>query len=349
MAVRPTRARLVLIGAGAVAAGLLVPSIANAATAKANWGNFNRSGVVFNTQQPGTVTVSQGDKVTFTILGFHNVVIPKKGTKAPGLTLPSTTLSPPTNDPAGVPYWWGGQTPLLTVNPAAFTPSRSTVANGKATINSGFPNGNAPKFTVTFPKTGTFQVRCSVHPNMKGTVRVVKKSGDTAAKRKARAAAESKAQLATVSALVKKANKATGNVVSIGPGTQKAQLFAFVPAKKTVAAGTTVTFSMDGGNELHTVTFGPPAFVAGVAQKFFPAGPTDPFGSEAVYPSDPPGTAVTVTPTSHGNGFVNSGALKDRGVPDPLPRKFTVTFPTAGVYQYSCLIHPEMKGTITVS
>jgi plastocyanin len=106
---------------------------------------------------------------------------------------------------------------------------------------------------------------------------------------------------------------------------------------------------MDGRNELHTVTFGPKAFVDGVAQKFFPAGPTDPFGSEAVYPSDPPAAGPpSLTPTSHGNGFVNSGALKDKGVPDPLPRKFSVTFPVAGTFTYSCLIHPEMHGTITV-
>jgi plastocyanin len=35
-------------------------------------------------------------------------------------------------------------------------------------------------------------------------------------------------------------------------------------------------------------------------------------------------------------------------MPDTLPRSFSVTFPTAGTYQYSCLVHPEMKGTVTV-
>ena len=40
MAVPSRRRRLVLIGAGAVAAGLLVPSMASAATTKVLWGDF---------------------------------------------------------------------------------------------------------------------------------------------------------------------------------------------------------------------------------------------------------------------------------------------------------------------
>lgn len=351
MAVRFTRGRLALIGAGAVAAGLLVPAAAGAATAKANWGNFDRSGIGFNTMQPGTVTISKGDKVTFSIIGFHTVVIPKKGAKPPAITMPSATLNPPTNDPAGQPYWWGGITPVIQINPAAAAPSGGTVANGRTTVSSGIPSGDAPKFTVTFTRLGTFTVRCAVHPNMKGVVRVVRKSGDTARKRLARAAREAAAQTRTVTALARKADKTRGNVVQIGPGNAKAQTFTFRPAKKTVAAGTTVTFRMGGRNELHTVTFGPKAYVDGVAKAFFPAGPTSlALGSEALYPSDPPAAGVpTVTPTSHGNGFANSGGLVDPGTPDPLPREFRFTFPLAGTYQYSCLIHPEMRGRITVS
>jgi plastocyanin len=350
MAVRSMRGRLVLIGAAAVAAGLLVPSLASAATAKVNWGNFDRSGVGFNTLQPGTVTVSKGDKVTFTILGFHTVVIPKAGAKVPPLLVPSTTLNPATNDPGGAPYWWGGTTPLINFNLANAAPSGGKVVNGRTTVNSGALNGDAPKFTVTFAKTGTFKIRCAVHPNMSGTVRVVAKSGDTPAKRKARAAKESAAQLATVAALVKKADKAAGSVVTIGSGTKKAEDYAFHPANRKVAPGGTVTFSMAGRNELHTVTFGPKAFVQQVSSKLFPTGPANPsFGSEALYPSDNPALgAAAVTATSHGNGFVNSGLLAARGVSATLPRTFSVTFPTAGTFTYICLYHPFMRGTITV-
>lgn len=350
MALRSRKGRLVLLGAGALGAALLVPTVANAATAKANWGNFDRSGVGFNTLQPSTVTVSKGDKVTFTILGFHTVVIPKKGAKTPDLTVASATLNPVTNDPAGQPYWWSNVTPIVQVNVAAAAPSGGTVVNGRSTVNSGIIDGNAPKFSVTFSKVGTYTVRCAVHPRMRGTVKVLPTSGDTAKKRLARAAREAKAQLATVKALVKKADKAKGDVVQIGPGTSKAQIFSFHPAKKTVTAGTTVTFKMAGANELHTVTFGPKAYVDGVAKAFFPSSPANlNLGSETLYPTDPPPAGVpVVTPTAHGNGFVNSGALSDPGSPGPLPHRFSVTFPTPGTYQYSCLIHPEMRGTITV-
>jgi plastocyanin len=352
MAVRTVRGRLVLIGAGALIAGLAVPSLANAATAKANWGNFDRSGIAFNTLQPRTVTVSKGDKVTFSILGFHTLVIPKAGTKVPDLITPTAALNPATNDPAGQPYWWGGTTPVLSVNVPAVAPSGGTVANGRTTVNSGLMDGNAPKFTVTFPKVGTFQIRCAVHPNMTGTVRVVPQSGDTPAKRKGRAAAEQAAQTATVNAIIAKDAAAKGPVVAIGPGNRKAETFSFQPADRKVAPGTTVTFSMDRkGNEVHTVTFGPTAFVVGnVAKNFFPSSNTDlTIGSEGAYPSNPPPAGVpSLTPTTHGNGFLNSGLLADTGAAPGAPRTFSVTFPVAGTYQYHCIVHPEMHGTITV-
>lgn len=352
MAVRLTRGRLVLLGAGAVAAGLLIPNVASAATAKANWGNFDRSGIGFNSLQPSTVTVHKGDKVAFTILGFHTVVIPKVGATVPGLIAPSTQLNPATNDPAGQPYWWGGTTPILQVNVPAVAPSGGTVANGRKTVNSGLVDGDAPKFTVSFPKVGTYQIRCAVHPFMKGTVKVVNGPGATNAALKARGANEQAQQLATVKAIVKKADKATGPVVAIGPGNRKAESFSFNPANRTVPAGTAVTFSMDNGNEVHTVTFGPKPFVIGnVAKNFFPSSPTSlDLGSEGAYPSNPPAAGVpSLTPTTHGNGFLNSGILADKGTVPNTPSSFTVTFPVAGTYQYHCIVHPEMQGTITVS
>ncbi len=347
MAVRSTRGRMVLIGAGVLATGLLVPSLASAATAKAQWGDFSRTGIAYNTLYPSKVTISKGDKVQFAIVGFHTATFVGKGQKLPPFIGASSTLNPPTNDPAGQPYWWGGTTPLLQLNGAAFAPAGGKVVNGSKTVSSGVLPGNAPKFTVSFPKTGTYQIRCIIHPNMKGTVKVVEKSGDTAAKRTARAKQEKTAQTNTVNALVKKADKASGPVVAISPGTKQAQKFSFEPANKKVAPGTTVTFNMAGGNEVHTVSFGPAAFVNQVAKTTFQGQGVD-LAGEGVYASDPPAAGVpSLTPTSHGNGFLNSGVLADKGV-GPLPRSFKVTFGTPGTYQYICLVHPEMKGTVTV-
>jgi hypothetical protein len=49
--------------------------------------------------------------------------------------------------------------------------------------------------------------------------------------------------------------------------------------------------------------------------------------------------------------YLNSGLIWAGGViPDGFPKvnSFIVTFMKPGTYHYQCLIHPEMRGTITV-
>ena len=335
-----------------MAAALLVPALGSAAPATSvQAGDFSRTGVEFNAFHPGTLTVTQGSSVTYSIVGFHILQFPKKGTRVAPLIVPQTTLSAATNDPAGAPYWWGGVAPVISFNPTIAAPSGGTAVTGRTTVTSGFPNGRAPKFTVSFPKTGTFPIVCVVHPNMRGSVTVVPKgsgAATTAAGAKARAAREKAAQAKAAAAAARKADKTTGNTVIISPGNAKAQTFAFFPAKKTVAAGSAVTFRMSGRNEVHTVTFGPDAFVGPLAKRTY-QGSSPILASEGFYATDPPAAGPpSVTPTSHGNGFVSSGALSDPGTGIPLAHAFTVTFPTAGSYTYICMVHPEMQGTITV-
>ena len=50
---------------------------------------------------------------------------------------------------------------------------------------------------------------------------------------------------------------------------------------------------------------------------------------------------------THGNGFWNSGAL-DSNSKSPLPANASLKFDTAGTYTFYCLIHPFMRGTVTV-
>ena len=349
--------RRTAIGAGAaIALGLLGPAAGLAAAAPVTTvqeGDFNKAPEIeFNAFYPGHVTVTKGSKLTFVVVGFHTVTFPAKGAKPIPLIQPTPTLNPATNDPAGAPYWWGGVTPEQQFNPAAAAPSGGTVVTGRKTVSSGLLQGNAPKFTVSFPKLGTYQVRCLVHPNMRGSITVVpknSKAADTAVRAKRRARVERAAQQRTALRAVRKAKNTTGNTVVISPGNAKAQALAFYPANRTVAAGSQVTFTMSGRNEVHTVTFGPAAYVGAVSKAAF-QGNGLAIGSEGFYPSDPPAAGPpSVTATSHGNGFVNSGVLADPGTGIPAPKSFTVTFPTPGTYSYSCLIHPEMQGTITVS
>lgn len=344
--------RAITGGAALMAAALLAPALAAGAPATSvQAGDFSRTGVEFNAFYPGKITVTQGSSVTYSIVGFHILQFPKKGTKVAPLIVPQTTLSAATNDPAGTPYWWGGVTPVISFNPAIAAPSGGKAVTGAKTVSSGFPNGRAPKFTVSFPKKGTFQVVCVVHPNMRGSVTVVPKNSaaaTTVAGAKARAAKEKAAQAKAAAAAARKADKTKGNTVSISPGNAKAQTLAFFPAKKTVAVGSAVTFTMSGRNEVHTVTFGPDAFVGPLAKTTY-QGTSPLLASEGFYPSDPPAAGPpAVTPTSHGNGFVSSGAMSDPGTGIPLGHSFTVTFPTAGTYPYICMVHPEMQGTITV-
>jgi plastocyanin len=49
----------------------------------------------------------------------------------------------------------------------------------------------------------------------------------------------------------------------------------------------------------------------------------------------------------HGNGFWNSGVL-DGSSATPLPNSSKVTFGAPGTYNFYCLIHPFMKGSVVV-
>ena len=55
-----------------------------------------------------------------------------------------------------------------------------------------------------------------------------------------------------------------------------------------------------------------------------------------------------MSPTSHGDGFGNTGALdRDPGTPT-IPASNKIDFTTPGTYHFQCLIHPFMHGTIVV-
>ena len=102
-----------------------------------------------------------------------------------------------------------------------------------------------------------------------------------------------------------------------------------------------------GSYETHTASFGPGDITDGTSYlgaiaKSFESPAIDPRG---LYPSDV--TPVSLSPTTHGNGFWSSGAL-DSVSASPLPVDASVKFDTPGTYAYYCLIHPFMAGSVTV-
>jgi plastocyanin len=104
----------------------------------------------------------------------------------------------------------------------------------------------------------------------------------------------------------------------------------YLPAKVTVAKGTTVTWNI-AGPEPHSVTFVPPGTTVP------PSTETDPaltFPTPATSPYD-------------GTTLVNSGVLPLG--PTTQVQKFSMSFGKTGTYTYYCVLHPNMSGTITVT
>jgi plastocyanin len=307
------------------------------------------------------VTIHRGDSVSWQFRGFHNVVLPKKGTAPPPLFQPDPTRQVTGEvDPAGAPFWFNGQVQFI-ASPLSAFPQGGKTYTGAKLVGSGIPEGDEPKpFKVRFPKTGTFTYYCTVHAGMSGKVKVVGKNTSVPSARADRLARNS--QLAKDIAEVKKNNKradAPGAVVEMGRDTSKTALLAFFPASKTVPVGTAVDFRMTPGTgEVHTATF----FAAkdlvkgGYAEKlisslFAPLPGTGQNGPPVlgapgalVYPSLP--TDLTFNGTQNG-GFVSTG-LADGVAASPPPLSKTITFTAPGTFTYICLIHPEMKGTVTV-
>jgi plastocyanin len=70
-----------------------------------------------------------------------------------------------------------------------------------------------------------------------------------------------------------------------------------------------------------------------------------------VWQSDPTEPA-SLTKTSHGNGFWNSGVLAPPArnpFPAFIASKRAVTFDQAGTYEVYCMVHPQMHGTVVVT
>ena len=112
------------------------------------------------------------------------------------------------------------------------------------------------------------------------------------------------------------------------PNNKSVAVLAFMPASITVPVDTPVTWSWDGTIEPHSVTFVKPG-------QTLPAPGSDP----SLFAPTPP------TGPYDGTTFVNSG-LQPLGPTPAAP--FEMTFSKTGAYQFHCVIHPQMLGTVNV-
>jgi plastocyanin len=349
---------------------LALPAAAQAATKTVYMGappkdqkKFNLQGTDVVDFYPSNVTIVAGDSIKFDLVAFHNVDIPPKGGKMLDQLVQN---GPVTNvfDAAGNKFWFSD----IGAPNFAFAPELQNENNGlghKYTytgakriishipLNTAHPFQPFKPMTVKFPKSGVITYFCDLHPGMKGTVTVLKKG------KKAPTAAQDNKALGTqfagefkVAKTLKSA-KAPANTIYVGYAGDKGRVeyFSFLPNTLTVPVGTTVTFKMSPGSfETHTATTGPgdylvdPTSYIGAIADSFNLTQFDPRG---VYPSEAIGTIGQLTPTFHGNGFWNSGAL-DNVLSSPAPDSAKVTFAAPGTYKFACLVHPVMRGTVVV-
>jgi plastocyanin len=350
----------------AIAAGVAVlvvaPAGASAATKTVNMGippasakKFRPTGSDVNAFFPSSTTIHAGDSVRFLAVGFHNLDLPKKGGKPTPLIAPTGQAIAAANDAAGAAFWFNGQQNLQ-FNLPALAPvgfGKKFTYTGAKGVQSGLPVANKPKpVTVKFAKTGSFTYYCDVHSGMKASVKVVAKSKPVpSARADAKKLDDQVSKALSVAKGLSKVKPPAG-VVDLGvAGKGGVEFFDMVPKTSTVPVGTTLTFRMSPGTyEDHTATFGPgdpekePTSYLGTIAKSFEGTTLDQSG---VYASEAPGTLATLTPALHGNGFWNSGVLDGSGA-TPLPAANQVTFGAAGTYNFYCLIHPFMKGTVVV-
>lgn len=303
---------------------------------------------------PLGVTIHVGDRVRFVPSAFHTVDLPPKGKKPLPLILPAATKANE-SDAAGAPFWFNGQS-NIGFNPAVlrFGFGKTFRYTGLNRVESGLPIQAKPKpMTVIFERAGTYMFHCDVHPGMHGTVRVVsRRHAIPSARQDARRVKAQVTRDLTIAKTIGTAHP-PANTVQVGSASvQGVEHFGFLPQTISVPAGTTVTFTMvKTSREAHSATIGPgdpekdPNSYLGKLAGSFNSPVFDP---AAIYPSDPPPAPAPFAPTSHGNGFWNSGVL-DEDSATPLPPANAVTFTTPGTYQVYCLIHPFMHGTVVVT
>jgi plastocyanin len=346
---------------GAAAFALTAPIAAQAATKTVTAGpprglakTLQPLGTDVNGFFPHRVTIRAGDSVRFSARGFHTVDLPGRQRSIIPVFAPTGQTIGNVADPAGVPWWFNGQ-PQVGFNAALAKPLWGSTRRytGRSRVNSGLPVGpNVRKpFTVRFARKGTYMYLCDVHAGMKGVVKVVGKNARVPSRRADRRtlATQVRRDLRIARGLQSKNVPAFTVDVGVG-GRFGVEMLAMSPQSLSVPAGTTVRFRMTPGSlEVHTATFGPGSpeqagtFLGTLEATF--NGPVP--DQSIIYQSENPGTTTTISPTLHGNGFWNSGALDAAGS-SPLPESSSVKFDTPGTYTYYCLIHPFMRGTVTV-
>jgi plastocyanin len=251
--------------------------------------------------------------------------------------------------------------------PSAACPKMTTSAfDGKHTFyNLGyFAEGDSIKMKLSNSiAPGVYNFLCLVHRSaMMGKLTVAASSATIPSPADVTAAGQS--QLTKLAGLVKTAVDAAANspataaaagVASQDPAARGGLGTVFGAKDLKIKAGETVTWHVFGP---HTIAFNAPEDAVGALIRApdgavhlnpkagapaMSAAPPPPFPGAPGAPTAP----VTLDGGKYaGVGFFNSGFLISF---PPALIAYKVTFTKAGTYQMRCLVHPDMKGTVTVS
>ena len=318
--------------AGALCAGpLMAAPVARAAqTVKVSAGAESPGGDVQLLEfAPVNVTINTGDTVTWSLdsTEFHDVIFTGGG-QPPDFVQPG---------PDGV-----------FINPLVAMPQGGTSYDGSGVAGSGLLN-KGQTYSLTFSKAGTYTYYCAIHQGMVGTVQVQApgQTVDTQDAIDARKAAQVGSEIDSKGVPTIMTNQGElpteGSTIGVVAGAQNGptDVQRFFPPRAVIHAGDSVTWVWKTQDTPHTVTFlsGGPAPDVVVPQPQ-PNGPPK-------LQLNPMVLAPSGDPTNwNGGSFLNSGFLQPMpGQPTPT---FTVHFNNPGTYDYVCVLHEAMAGTIQV-
>ena len=271
---------------------------------------------------PARVRVVVGTPVTWTWKGAiepHSVTFVPKGVAPPNETTLGDYLA--RNAPTG-PY------------------DGTTVANSG--LEPLLPGAETPDFTLSFAQPGRYTYYCAIHPNMIGTVDVVRTpaKAETASEMRAAARVQRRRWLAEGRAAKRRLDRATARstknadrtttwIIEMGTSTKHTDVLAFAPTPKSINVGDHVEF-VNRSKAPHTATF------AGTHPPI-----TNPIAPETTNPIPGPSPQ-----TLNKVDLFNTGELPGAYSPapgEPVPvlsqRRFTFVVPDAGRYDYYCILH----------
>lgn len=196
-----------------------------------------KNAVIASKFYPETITINEGDSITFKVVGDAHTVTFLSGNSAPS------------------PF-----------TPEGANPSGGNTYNGTGIVNSGilFPGQT---FTLTFTKAGTYDYQCLIHPDMKGKVIVQAASSQypnnnqlTKATNKLTQINDLNTGLSLLSSHAtpnptQNSDGSTNYFIDTGTGDGTNSIMRFLPDFLTLQEGDTITFKNPDPMMPHTVTF----------------------------------------------------------------------------------------------